>query len=303
MITSFQDLKRRLTGKPLRLAVVAAAEEAVWSAVREAARAGWIQPLLITVKDQESVPPGDWGPAWPDCRETATFQEAAGLGADLLQRGEADLIMKGAIPSADFLRPLLAKERDLLVPGKLLSHVGAFALPGKDRLTLLSDAGLAVLPDLRAKETILENAAAVARALGYRPPKVAVLSALEVVNPKIPSSVEADALKQLGREGRFGDALVSGPLALDNALCPDAVATKGLTADPVAGAADVLLLPELVSGNILFKSFSLIAGYPAAGVVVGARMPVIMTSRADKPETKLNSIALARYLAEWGENS
>ena len=301
MIENFDALKLELGGKePLCLAVVAAKEAAVLTAVVEAAKAGWIKPIMITMGENE--PNYDFsGSEFPVIKAT-TLQQAAELGAELLERGEADLIMKGLIPTADFLRPLLNKEKHLIEAGKILSHVAAIALPNRDRLTLISDAAIMINPDLGAKEIIIENALRVARALGYEPPKVAVLSALEVVNPKIPSSVEAAQLKELSRNGRFGNCFVSGPLALDNALCSDAAVIKGLTDDPVAGQADILIVPELVSGNILYKSFSLISGYSNAGVVMGAKIPIVLTSRADSSAAKVNSIALACFLAERRSN-
>lgn len=279
------------------MAIVAAEDHAVLTAVEAAAEAGWIQPIMITSAENESVAYSDWS---TEIIRTNSPREAAEAGADLIARNRADFIMKGHIATSDFLKPLLAKERGLVGPENLLSHVGAFALPGRDRLTLLSDAAIAIHPDVKTMEMIIDNAVGVAVKIGYNPPRVAVLSALEVVNPKVPSTVSADQLKRLGQEGRFGNALVSGPLALDNALSPEAAQTKEMPDDPVAGRADVLIVPDLVSGNLLFKSFSIISGYPTAGVVTGARVPIVLTSRADSPETKTNSIALACYLAHGG---
>ncbi|HEX7713284.1 MAG TPA: phosphate acyltransferase [Bacillota bacterium] len=297
MIKSFDALKKELPGsKPLRLVVVAAQETVVLDAVSEATKAGWVKPIFITTGE---VPPfNDFSDLAITIHHASSLQQAAELGTELLARGEADLMMKGLIPTADFLRPLLNTEKHLIKTGRMLTHVGAISIPNRGRLTLISDAAIMINPDLRAKEIIIENAICVARALGYNPPKVAVLSALEAVNPKIPSSVEAGKLKEMSQSGRFGDCVVSGPLALDNALCHDAAVTKGLNGDPVAGEADVLIFPELVSGNILYKSFSIIAGYPSAGVVMGAKVPIILTSRADPPEAKVNSIALACFLAQ-----
>lgn len=297
MIKNFDLLKKGLPGsKPLRLVVVTAQETAVLDAVTEATKAGWIKPIIITTGEVRSI--NDFLGPELTIHHASSIQHAAELGTELLAMGEADLIMKGLIPTADFLRPLLNKEMYLVKTGRMLTHVGAISIPNRGRLTLISDAAIIINPDLSAKEIIIENAIRVARALGYNPPKVAVLSAMEVVNPKIPSSIEAGKLKEMSQNGRFGDCLVSGPLALDNALCHDAAVTKGLNGDQVAGEADVLIVPELVSGNVLYKSFSIIAGYPSAGVVMGAKVPIILTSRADLPEAKVNSIALACFLAQ-----
>lgn len=299
MITNFDSLKAVLRGKPLRMAVVAAHEKAVLAAVKEAVNAGWVNAILLstdTISDEDYRDQADFFKENTTFIETETAAAAAELGAELLRRGEADIIIKGGLQTADFLRPIMDKEKSLIEPGKMLSHVAVVALPNRNKLTIISDSAININPDLAAKEKILENSIRVARCLGYDPPKVAVLSALEVVNPKIPSSVEAAELAIKQEVGRFGNALISGPLALDNALCSEAADTKGIKNNPVAGNADVLTVPDLVSGNILYKSFSLISGYPTAGVVIGAKMPIVLTSRADHPQTKVNSIALACYL-------
>jgi phosphate butyryltransferase len=296
MIRNFVELKERLRGKaPLSLALVAPSETAVLDAVLEAVNTGWVKPIMIVMNDQEL----NHHLFQQDHKviKASSIQETAELGAELLRQGEADLIMKGQLQTADFIRPLLQKEKNLIEPGGLLSHLAAISLPGRERLTLISDGGININPDKDAKEMIIRNAIRISRILGYDPPKVAVLSALEVVNPKIPSSVEAQELKGMAQTGCFGKCFVSGPLALDNALSSNAAHTKGLNDDPVAGAADVLIVPELVSGNILIKSFSLVSGYPSAGMVVGAKKPVILTSRADLPDVKVNSIALACFIA------
>lgn len=295
MIVGFDALKTTLKGSPQRLIVVAAMEKAVLTAVEAATKAGWVKPVLLAQEDLELENSFPYLNQNAELLMTANIQEAAEMGAELIREGEADIIMKGRLQTADFLRPLLAKERGLIEPEKILSHVAVVALPGRNRLTLISDPAISIQPDLEAKIKIIDNAVQLARILGYHPPKVAVLSALEVVNPKIPSSIDADQLEKMSQTNRWGDTLVSGPLALDNALSMESADTKGIN-DEVAGQADILIVPDLVSGNFLYKSFSIVSLYPAAGVVVGAKMPIILTSRADLPETKVNSIALACYM-------
>lgn len=291
MIDSFFNLSKSLLNRPpLRLVVVGTAEEKVLKAVSETTKHGWVKPVIISDSPEFTGIPGGEHHLVPD------LKTAAKLGVELIKSGKADLLMKGNIATADLLHPVVAKNEGLLKSGKILSHVAFFELPGRNRLTLMSDAAVLIQPDLAAKAQIIDNALEAAGILGYSPALVAVLSALEKVNPKIPSSVVADQLSKLAVEGRFGSEIVSGPLALDNALLADAVTTKGITDDPVAGKADILIVPELVSGNLLYKSFSLIARYPTAGIVMGAEVPIILTSRADLAETKVNSIALGCYL-------
>ncbi|MGE5606742.1 MAG: phosphate acyltransferase [Bacteroidota bacterium] len=297
MIHDFSELKEALTGKnPLSLAIVSANDPDLLDAALESARAGWTSLILIGQRS------GFGEKNFQGCRrrfiEEPDPLKAALIGAELLAGNEADLIMKGEIPTADFLKPLLPKGEKINGRDYFFSHVAFFSLPGRERLTALSDAAVNIGPDLPAKEEILKNALKAVTALGYNPPKVAVLSAIEKVNPKIPSSVEAAELREFGE--KLGGMFISGPLALDNALCGEAAAHKGLENDPVAGKADLLIVPELVSGNILYKSFSLIAGFPTAGVVIGAEKPIIVTSRADRPGTKVNSIALACFLRHKG---
>ncbi len=292
MVKNFSELRKALEGSgPLRIAVVGADDDEVIAAVREATQTGWIKPVLIFFTKNPSV-----------TIETGQVimetdpRKAAERSVELVRNGEADLIMKGQISTADLMHPMVAKDKGLVSQTRLLSHVAVISLPGREKFTLLSDGAVLIHPNLEGKKAVIQNALEVARALGYDPPKVAILSAIEKVNSKIPSTVDAAELVALARQGFFGNALISGPLALDNALLMDSVVTKHLEADPVAGQADILIVPELVSGNILYKSFCMISGYPAGGVVIGAKVPVVLTSRADHKETKVNSIMLACYL-------
>ncbi len=294
MIDSFFNLSRALLNQPpLRLLVVGAEEEQVLEAVIESTDRGWVKPITISDSPKFTGIPGGEHQIVPDPKT------AAKLGVELINTGKADLLMKGSLTTAETLHPVVSKTDGLVKSGRLLSHVAAIELPERNRLTLISDAGVVIQPDFDVITKIIDNAIEVAGILGYSPSLVALLSASEKVNPKMPSSVLADQIKKLASEGRFGDAIVSGPLALDNALLPHAAFTKHLTGDPVAGKADILIVPDLVSGNLLYKSFSLLARYPTAGIVMGAKVPIILTSRADLPETKVNSIALGCYLRRY----
>lgn len=215
---------------------------------------------------------------------------AAKVAVGLVRGGEAQILMKGAVGTADLLRPVLDREAGLRTGG-LLSYVALVELPGP-RLVLITDAGINIAPGLPEKAEILRNAARTARRLGFDRPRAAVLSAVEQVNPAIPGSLEAAALAKMADRGQLGEIVVDGPLALDNAVSPHAAATKGL-AGAVAGAADILLVPEIVCGNVLYKALVHLGGFPAAGCVAGASAPIVLTSRADDRAIKLNSLRLA----------
>ncbi|MBC7259498.1 MAG: bifunctional enoyl-CoA hydratase/phosphate acetyltransferase [Chloroflexi bacterium] len=215
---------------------------------------------------------------------------------ELVSQGHAQIAMKGKVETGDFLRAALNKEYGLR-RGNLLTHVGAFEIPGIDRLIFVSDAGVVVAPDMEQKVEIVRNAIQVARALGVEQPKVAILAATEMVNPKIPATLDAANLAKMADRGQITGGLVDGPLALDNAISPESVAVKGIQSQ-VAGYADILIPPDIEAGNVLAKAITYFANGKMAGVVVGARSPMIVASRSDTHETKLVSMALGVLLAE-----
>ena len=190
------------------------------------------------------------------------------------------------------LRAVLNKEVGLRNGKNILSHVAVAEIPDFDRLIILSDAAMNVAPDLPQKIQIVQNAVKVAHALGLACPKVACLAAVEVVNSEMPACIDAAALAKMAERGQIKGCIIDGPLALDNAISVEAAKHKGVTGQ-VAGMADILIVPELVSGNVLYKSITYFARGAIAGIIVGAKAPVILTSRADSAEAKLQSIALA----------
>ncbi|MGG1573704.1 phosphate butyryltransferase [Fictibacillus sp. NRS-1165] len=210
--------------------------------------------------------------------------------------GQADILMKGHIPTADLLKAVLHKENGLRT-GKVLSHVAAFEVPGFDRLIFLTDSGMNIVPDLQQKAQIIENAVQVARGIGVAMPKVAVLAAVESVNPNMQATLDASALAMMNRRGQIKGCIVDGPLALDNAISVKAAEHKGISGE-VAGQADVLVVPAIETGNALYKSLIYFANAKVGAVVAGARAPIVLTSRADTAESKLYSIALAVYSLE-----
>jgi phosphate butyryltransferase len=223
-----------------------------------------------------------------DIRNTDSDEEASSLAALLAEKGEIDVVMKGLVPTSVFTKALLNKERNLIPSGGLISHVALFDLPGFPHPFLLSDAAINILPDFKQKVEILKNAIAVSRALGISEPETACIAPVEKVNPKIMSTVDADALKQMD----FGSAVIDGPMALDVALSKEAALVKGIES-PVAGNPDILLFPELNSANGVYKALSFIPGCRHAGILAGLKVPVVLTSRSDSEETRMLSLRLA----------
>ncbi|GGK19155.1 phosphate butyryltransferase [Caldalkalibacillus thermarum] len=225
-------------------------------------------------------------------------RQAAQRAVQLVREGKANAVMKGLVPTADLLKAVLDKEKGLKRQ-RLLSHVAAFEVPGYDRLIFITDPAMNIAPDLKQKAEIIQNAVQVARAAGVERPKVAVLAPVEVVNPAMQSTLDAASLTLMARRGQITDCEVDGPLALDNAVSVEAARHKGIRS-PVAGQADILLVPNIETGNVLYKSLVYFARAKVAAVVVGAEVPVILTSRADSMEDKLYSMALAVCLLNQG---
>lgn len=214
--------------------------------------------------------------------------------------GAADIYMKGQLHSDNFLRGMLNKEFGLR-SGKVISHCFFHSMPGFDRVLFIADAAFNMYPDVKQKKDILQNTVNFARALGVDCPKVACVCAVEVVNPDMPCTMDACALVQMQQRGQIKNCIVDGPLALDNAINEEAAKIKKITS-PVAGKVDVLLMPEIEAGNALAKSISFfVKGSETAGLIIGAKAPVILTSRADSRRAKMLSIAAAVMLAHQGK--
>jgi phosphate butyryltransferase len=280
-----------------RMAVAAAHEATVLTAVKAAraqdiadpvlfGRAGEIERIAREIGlELESIPVVDA----PDPAAAAV------QAAESVRRGDAELLMKGQVHTDDFLRGVLDRERGLRT-GLLMSHVFVLELMHQERLLLVTDAAMNIAPTLQQKAAIALNAIYLARVLEMEEPRVAALAAVELVNPAMPATADAAALATMSRRGQFSTGIVDGPFGLDNAVSPEAARIKGLKGE-VAGRADILLVPDIETGNILAKSFSFLCGGAVAGVLVGAAAPVVLTSRADSAEAKLHSIALAVLMA------
>ncbi|MEN6565946.1 MAG: phosphate butyryltransferase [Veillonellales bacterium] len=299
---SFQDVLTAARAVPAcKIAVAAAEDDHVLAAINAAQQNGIAQAILVG--DQEKIT------AIASRRgiDTGSFtiidepnSRAAALKAvELVSAGKAQIVMKGLISTADMMRAGLNKEVGLRVGRNVISHVAVMEIPGFDRLILLTDAAMNVAPDLPQKVQILQNAVKVAHSLRIPCPRVACLAAVEVVNSGMPACVDGAILAKMAERGQIKGCVVDGPLAFDNAVSLEAARHKGINS-PVAGQADILLVPELVSGNILYKAATYFAKGAIAGVIAGAKAPIILTSRADSARDKLYSIALA-VMAAQGE--
>lgn len=295
--TMAEMLELALQGGPLRLAVACAQDSYVLTAVMKAARMGLVRPVLTG--DEEAIR-GILAELHEDLGDIPIHnapdkQEACLLAARLVRDGEADLIMKGIVDTAVIMRAVLNREMGLRGDG-ILSHDLVLEIPGYDRLFHVTDSALNIAPTLKDKVSIINNAVRVAHALGNECPRVAALCAVEKVNEKMPCTVEAAQLTEMNRAGEIAGCVVEGPLALDNAVSADAAEHKGIKSE-VAGRADILLAPDIEAGNLLNKSIEYFARAKKAGVIMGAKVPVALTSRASSAEAKLNTIALACLIA------
>ena len=277
----------------VKIAVAAAADLDVLTAVNDAKMAGIADAILVgdvaetkTLCQQQGI-----DPALYELENEPDPRLAARRAAALVKQGQAQVMMKGLVGTADFMRAVLDKTEGLGT-GRLLSHVVAFEPAGYDRLMLLTDAAINIAPDLAQKVQIVENALQVSRALGNRETKVAMLAAVETVTASMKATEDAAMIAKMSERGQIKGCRIDGPLALDNAVSLTAAHHKGIGGD-VAGQADLLVVPNIEAGNVLYKALVYFANAPLAGIVVGAAAPVVLTSRADSPATKLNSIALA----------
>jgi len=280
--------------EPIRVAVADAAQRVVIETLRDAHALGFVEPRLVGEPEATAAICEEIG--WKTAEHwivpASTDAIAAAKTIDLARTGEADVVMKGHIHTDALMHALLDKDRGLRIPGRRVSHVFLTEISTYPKLLGITDAAINIAPDLNAKAQILQNAVDLFRLLGVETPKVAVLSAVETVNPEIVSTLDAACLTLMARRGQIAGAVVDGPLAFDNAISRQAAEEKGI-ASPVAGDADILLVPDLVSGNILAKNLEYLAGAIAAGIAVGLAVPVVLTSRADPAPARLASLALA----------
>jgi len=300
--TGEPDLTTRLQGPdlaPLRTAVAHPVSAGSLKGALDARDAGLIEPVLVGPQQKIEAAAAGIG---ADLSGVALIDvphshAAAAEAVALVRAGEAGAIMKGSLHTNELMAEIVDGATGLRTDRRM-SHVFVLLTPAYPRALIISDGGINIAPDLTTKRWITQNAIDVARAIGVELPKVAILSATEEVDPNIPSTIDAAALCKMAERGQITGGLLDGPLAFDGAVSPEAVAAKG-TVSPVAGQADVLIVPNLEAGNMLAKQLDYLAGASAAGIVVGAKVPVVLTSRADTPAERVASCALAARLAHW----
>jgi phosphate butyryltransferase len=278
---------------PARIAVVEGYDADVLQSLAQAEPLGLATPILVgdPGKIQAAARRVNY-PLRPESVVPSEGEEASIRQAiDLVREGKADLLMKGKVTTANLIRGILDKERGLRA-GKLLSQVIVFQVPHIPRLMLMTDAAINIAPTLDQKAELCRNAIRVAHSLGIDKPKVVLLTALEFVNPGMPATLDAAALVQMNRRGQIEGAYLEGPLALDVPLSRFAAERKHIDS-PVVEATDVLIAPDIEAGNILYRAITYFARGESGGIVVGARVPLVLLSRAESPETKIHSIALA----------
>jgi len=262
----------------------------------EARKMKLIEPILVGNRDKIVQAAGDAGIDLGDMEiiDAEHSVDAARKAVALVREGRAEALMKGSLHTDELMSAVVARDTGLRT-GRRISHCFIMDVPDHANALIITDAAVNIAPDLKTKIDITQNAIDLAHAMGLKQPLVAILSAMETVNPDVPSTIEAAALCKMADRGQITGGLLDGPFALDNAISPEAAAVKKIVS-PVAGKANILVVPDLESGNMLAKSLSFLAGADAAGIVLGARVPIILTSRADSLLTRLASCAVALML-------
>lgn len=298
MIKAFDEIIRVAKGKgPKTLAVAVAQDAEVLSAIEAAKDLGIADAILVGDKDEIIKASEESG---VDISKFNIIDEkdkieACKKAVSLISEGKAHIVMKGLVDTSIILKAILDEKAGLRT-GNVLSHVAVFDVEGYDRLLYVTDAAMNIAPNLEQKKQIIQNVVKVAHALGNPEPKVALLAAVEKVNPKMQATLDADALVNMNKSGEITGCILGGPFALDNAVSAEAAKHKGIN-HPVAGSADILMVPVIEAGNMLYKSMVFFARAKNAGILVGAKVPVVLTSRADSDIAKLNSIAIGVLMA------
>ena len=298
MIKNFEEIVKTAQAKgPKTIAVAVAQDLEVLLAVKNAKDLGIANAILVgnEAEIRKIAQDHQIDLAGFTIMEQSDPVEACRTAVQLVSTGKAQVLMKGIIDTAIILKAVLDKEIGLRTDN-VLSHVAVADIAGYDRLFYITDAAMNIAPDAAAKKQIIENAIQVANALGNDNPKVACVCAVEKVNPKMQATLDAAELVKMNETGELKGCIVAGPFALDNAVSAEAAKHKGIT-NPVAGHADILLMPYIEAGNMLYKSIVFFAKGNIAGIVVGATSPIVLTSRADSDIAKLNSIAIGVLMA------
>ena len=295
MYRDFSELTDRLQKQERikKVAVASAQDQHALEAVLQARRDRIVEPVLVGDRDKILALLEQLG---EDSEEFQIFHAdsdaaAAATAVRLIREGEADFLMKGKLQTADLLRAVVDKDSGLRT-GSVMSHMAIHQIPGYHKLLAVTDGGMLLYPNLDEKKKLIQNAVGVFRNLGYETPKVAVLTAVETVNPKMPETVDADALKKMNQSGELSGCIVEGPISYDLTMSKESAEIKGFQS-PVTGDADILVVPDIAAGNILVKALVYSAGSRMAGIIVGAKVPIVLTSRGASAEEKYLSLVLS----------
>jgi phosphate acetyltransferase len=282
---------------PIKVAVAHPCDQASLEGAAAAAKMKLIEPILVgpekrirAVASEHKIDIGGF-----EIVDAEYSEDSANKAVELVREGRAEALMKGSLHTDELMGAVVKRDTGLRT-ARRISHCFVMDVPGHDQPLIITDAAVNIAPDLKGKVDITQNAIDLAHALGSKEVRVAILSAMESVNPDVPSTLEAAALCKMADRGQITGAVLDGPLALDNAISPEAAAIKKI-ASPVAGRANVLVVPDLEAGNMLAKSLSFLADADSAGIVLGAKVPIILTSRADSETARLASCAVAQLIA------
>lgn len=291
-------IKRAQSVEPAVCAVAHPCDETSLAAAVQAHQLGILTPILVGPREKIETIAKQCSLDLAGLRiiETPHSHASAAQAVALVRSSEATLLMKGSLHTDELMHEVVNPTTGLRTERRL-SHVFVMDVPTYEEPLFITDAAINIAPDLSCKVDIVQNAIDLHHALGLGEPRVAILSAVEQVNPKIPSTIEAAALCKMADRGQITGGILDGPLAMDNAISPEAAAMKGLCSS-VAGRAQILIVPDLEAGNMLAKNLTFLSGAEAAGIVLGARVPIILTSRADSQQTRLASCALATLFAD-----
>ena len=295
VVKNFEELISKVKGYPQakRMVVAAAGEEHTLEAALHARKEGIVTPVLVGDKAKiveiltklgESVPE-------EDIYDVPDVVEAAEKSVALIREGKGDFLMKGYLDTSVLLKAVVNKENGL-GKGGVMSHFTMFEVPGAEKILVAVDGGMVTYPTLEQKKAIIENTVGVLHAFGYENPKVGVLACVEKINPKMPETVEADALKQMNLNGELTGCVVEGPISYDCAMSKEVAELKGFKSE-VAGDADVLVAPNIHAGNIMGKMLTITVGARMAGFIVGAKCPIVLTSRGSSADEKYMSIVVS----------
>lgn len=290
----FKDIIKLAQKKgPKRIAVAASNDEDVLKAIKIALDENICMPILVGDKEiiQELSKKIGLDLSKVEVIDEKDNKQSCIIAVSMVSSGKADIVMKGLVDTSVILKAILDKEIGLRT-GNILSHAAIFEIKNYHKILLVTDAAMNIAPNADEKRQILENALKLTSSLDIEKPKVAIICAKEKVNPKMQATVDAQQLVELNKSGKLLDCIVGGPFALDNAISKEAAELKGVS-DPVAGDADILLMPNIEAGNVLYKSLTYFSDSENAGILLGAKAPIVLTSRADSDKAKLNSIALA----------